>query len=67
MVHAFQELLQVELTHPQVTTMNRRNPAKYYVWEQHGSKRIATLIWRRAKEEGTSGRNPRGDDVGTDP
>ncbi|XP_077924274.1 mannan-binding lectin serine protease 1 isoform X7 [Halichoerus grypus] len=45
-VHAFQELLQERLTHMQVTTMNRMNPAKCYPWEQHGGKRMATLVWR---------------------
>lgn len=45
-VHAFQELLQERRTHMQVTTMNRMNPAKCYPWEQHGGKRMATLVWR---------------------
>lgn len=39
MTHAFWELLQEEPTRTQVvTTMNRMNPAKCYVWEQHGGK-----------------------------
>lgn len=33
MIHTFQELLQEELTHTQVSIVNRMNPTKCYVSE----------------------------------